>query len=214
MNISQQASLLPESRALIEVLSRLAPIKAVVDNSVPGELPLSICFEDGEAFRPFIGLLKSFKGNLRWLPVSRLAYTCIIPTLAIDSLRAVPREQARVMAIDDIRALTAVVERELNLAGVASKGVSIAQAPSCAGHPGPGGPDVDDDAIVTVRTLNLTLPSEEILRQWAGPLAHRSRYGHVGELDSAAAFFNRFQPRPVSRRCGDRAETSILIACD
>jgi hypothetical protein len=138
MENSQQASVLPEVRSLLDVISRLAPVNVAVDSS-GGEPPISICFEDRKELRAFTGLLRDFRGNFQWIPVSRLPYVCVVPA-AEKRAAEIGVPQLRRLAAQDIGALAKFVERELHLEGVPSQGVTIAHAAKPTGEIGRGGP--------------------------------------------------------------------------
>lgn len=138
MDNSQKGSIPPEVQSLLDVVSRLAPVRAAMDIS-EGEAPISVCFEDRKALRSFTTLLKNFRGNFQWMPVSRLPYVCVVPT-APQHVREIPASQVRNLAVQDIGLLAKFVERELHLEGVPSQGVTITPIARHAEDFGPGGP--------------------------------------------------------------------------
>jgi hypothetical protein len=139
MNNFQQASVPPEVRSLLDVISRLTAVNAVVDTSGEGEPPISVCFEDREALRPFTNALRSFRGNFLWMPLAQLPYICVVP-VAEKSHIEVPPSRIRSLAIQDIASLARFLERELHLENVPSQGVMIRQMTKRAEEVGPGGP--------------------------------------------------------------------------
>src|SRR5579875_501128 len=139
MDRFKQESVTPEARSLLEVISRLAPVDAVVNASAEGEPPISVCFRDSVSFRPLKIALGNFRGNFRWVPMAQLPYVCIVP-LTPDAEVAVSQSRMRAFAVQDIASLARFVERELHLEGVASQGVVVTPIAKHAEETGPGGP--------------------------------------------------------------------------
>jgi hypothetical protein len=139
MGGSEEVSILPEVRALLSVISRLAPVRAVVDNSAAGMLPISVCFEDSQAFRPVIGLLKTYRGNFRWMALTRLPYVCLVPVLHEHSA-GISMHRLQTLAMQDLAALTSLFERSLNLHGLPGKGLVVEKAAERDAEHGPRGP--------------------------------------------------------------------------
>ncbi len=139
MDNFQQGSILPEVRSLLEVISRLAPVDSVVDNSAEDELPISVCFRDSQSFRPFKLVLSRFRGNFRWVPMAHLPYVCVVP-LITDGGSATSDDETRALVIQDLGSLARYVEGELHLEGVPPQGVFVTQRKKHVRDVGPGGP--------------------------------------------------------------------------
>lgn len=138
MGNSQQGSVPAEVRSLLDVISRLAPVNAVMETT-EAEPSISVCFEDRKALRPFVAVLKRFRGNFQWIPLSRLPYVCLVPVAEQRGLE-MPLAKARSLAVQDLASLARFAERELQLEGVPSQGVAITPMARRTGEVGPGGP--------------------------------------------------------------------------
>lgn len=138
MDNSLQGSVPPEVRSLLDVISRLGPVNAVTEAS-EAEPPISVCFEDHKALRAFTTVLRKFRGNFQWIPLSRLPYVCVVPVAEQRGVET-PLPQMRSLAVQDIASLAKFVERELHLEGAPSQGVVITPIAKHSGEAGPGGP--------------------------------------------------------------------------
>jgi hypothetical protein len=206
---SQQGPVPPEVRLLLDVVSRLAPVNVVIDVS-EGDPPISVCFEDRKALRAFTAVLRKFRGNFRWIPVSRLPYVCVVP-VAEQRGSEIPLPQIRRLAVQDIASLARFVEIELQLAGAPSHGVIITQTAGHAGDIGPGGPAllVADPRQYLSNGFIPTSPRDKTVERWISDEEGDLMYDKLHPSDEIGS-----KPRDAAllkRVCESKYEDLIIL---
>jgi hypothetical protein len=209
MGSLEDESLVPEVRSLLDVISRLARVHAKADRSLAGS-DISVCFQDSQAFRPVIGVLKTYRGNFQWVALTRLPYVCFVPVLGEQNV-VPPIHQMRTLAIQDIVALTTLIEHRLNLSGLPGKGVVVENVSERAADHGPGGPAL---LVADPRTYlsNGLLPTSEMDREvdyWITDEEGDLMYDRLHPSEGALA---RPTEMPMLKRvCNSKYEDLIVI---
>ena len=206
---SQQGPVPPEVRLLLDVVSRLAPVNVVIDVS-EGDPPISVCFEDRKALRAFTAVLRKFRGNFRWIPVSRLPYVCVVP-VAEQRGSEIPLPQIRRLAVQDIASLARFVEIELQLGGAPSHGVIVTQTAGHAGDIGPGGPAllVADPRQYLSNGFIPTSPRDKTVERWISDEEGDLMYDKLHPSDEIGS-----KPRDAAlleRVCESKYEDLIIL---
>jgi hypothetical protein len=206
---SQQGPVPPEVRLLLDVVSRLAPVNVVIDVS-EGDPPISVCFEDRKALRAFTAVLRKFRGNFRWISVSRLPYVCVVP-VAEQRGSEIPLPQIRRLAVQDIASLARFVEIELQLGGAPSHGVIVTQTAGHAGDIGPGGPAllVADPRQYLSNGFIPTSPRDKTVERWISDEEGDLMYDKLHPSDEIGS-----KPRDAAlleRVCESKYEDLIIL---
>ena len=127
--------------SLLDVLSRLAPIRAIVHRAAGNGLETAACFEDNLAFRELGDVLRKFQGSYNWILLSQMPYLCLVPTAPVGrEIRNLSAKEAQSAAARDMRDLAIFVEKEFGLSSSPSLGLTITAAPISDNSHGPGGP--------------------------------------------------------------------------
>jgi hypothetical protein len=161
---------LDEVRPVLDVISRLAPLKLV---SVPEFMvgSLKVCFADDPAFRPLTATLGRFQGNASWLLIAHVPLVCLAAVPEESRLRDQRNDtppKFRQWILQDIDRLAVFLERELSLGNEPSKGIqALALSAAITGH-GPGGPTylvADPQRFLTNKFLP-TSPHDRTIEYW------------------------------------------------
>jgi hypothetical protein len=208
MENPQQASVPPEVRSLLDVISRLAPVHMAMD-ATEGEPPISICLEDRKELRVFTSLLRNFHGNFQWIPVSRLPYVCIVPTWE-KGITDIGASQVKRLVAQDVALLAKFVERELHLEGVPSQGVSITPAAKRAEQIGPGGPAllVAEPRQYLLNGFVPTSSRDRTVQYWISDEEGNLMYDKLHPLQGTAAGGNTAL---LERVCESKYEDLVLL---
>jgi len=78
MNESQEDLKFAEVTPILDVISRLAPLKLVSDPSFMAGT-LRVCFQNHQAFSRLTTALGRFQGNCSWLLLARVSLVCLMP---------------------------------------------------------------------------------------------------------------------------------------
>jgi hypothetical protein len=141
-NNANQFPMAPEARSLLDVISRVAPVRARMDSQNEGGLGVALCFDNDQAFGVLRRPLSRFRGNFRWVLGARLPYVCLTPIPGVTPPGAAMTSIVNIshQILGDMASLATFIEIELDLKNVRSKGITILQQLSSPLEPGPGGP--------------------------------------------------------------------------
>jgi hypothetical protein len=168
-NEAQHALTLDEVQPVLDVISRLGPLRLVSEPEFMAG-SLKICFADDNAFRDLTAALGRFQGNASWLLIAHVPLVCLVAIPEESNIRGQPIDTTkfRRWILQDIAPLAAFLEAELSLRDQPSKGIQILPpSPAITGH-GPGGPTylVSDPERFLANKLVPTSPYDRTIEYW------------------------------------------------
>lgn len=162
---------LDEVRPVLDVISRLAPLKVATEPNVMAG-SVRVCFEDDQALTGLNATLVRFKGNAAWLLISHLPLVCLVAVPEESMLRehgVGTESELRERILRDVPALAKFLEDECGLRSKPSKGIRVLprSAETVIVH-GPGGPTflVADPKRFLLNDFLFTSARDQTLEFW------------------------------------------------
>ncbi len=205
---------LDEVRPVLEILSRLGPVKVIARPSlVAGSL--HVCFEEHSALKSLNGDLARYDGNAQWIIASRLPLLCLVAVPKGSTLRSrqiKDRGQLKRLILEDVDPLARFLERELRLIDAPSRGIEVVMGSGNSPQHGPGGPAllVGDPGRLVPGNFAATSPYDETVDFWMSDRELDDLYEilHLSGANSA------FDGMDLLKRVTEKTYETLIILPD